>query len=146
MEIKLKFGIDKLVFGMKKADVEKLYGMPDVQFQDEDGNEIAVYNDPKWRLTYYADEDFRLGYISTSNNNLTLHAQKLVGESVESVKVALMPKGMKSWEKDHYDITHQYFNEANWFWMQSEFGLITKVEFGVGLKEKEDEFDWKFKS
>ena len=146
MEIKLKYGVDELVFGMKKPDVESRYGKPDHQFTDEDDSEIWVYNAKQMRLTFYADEDFRLGYISTANPKLTLHGIALIGRPAQEVKVDLMPKGMKTWEKDAFDITMQYFNEPNWLWLQAEFGLVVKVEFGVGLKEKEDAFDWKFKA
>ena len=146
MEIKLKDGIDKLVFGMKREHVESAYGKPDRQFQDEDGNPIWVFNEPRLRLTFYVDEDSRLGYISSSHPDLTLHGIKLVGGAVDATKVALMPKGIKTWEKDSYDITEQYFNEANWIWLQAEFGTVVKVEFGVGMKEREDAFDWKFNS
>ena len=39
----------------------------DKQFLDEDDNVILLYNQHKWRLTFYADEELKLGYIITSN-------------------------------------------------------------------------------
>ena len=61
---------------MKQKNVEAIYGKPDKQFKDEDKNIILVYNKFKWRLTFYEDEDFRLGYIISSNPELTLFNKK----------------------------------------------------------------------
>ena len=36
MEIKLKYGIDNLLFGMKEQDVTKILGKPDTQYKDEE--------------------------------------------------------------------------------------------------------------
>lgn len=146
MEIKLKYGIGDLIFGMKVPDVELRYGKPDLHFVDDDENEILVYNAPRFRLTFYEEEDFRLGFIAVSHPDLTVHGVTLIGRQVEEVKVDLMPKGLKTWEKESFDVTTLYFNETNWFWLQTEFGVVVKVEFGVGMKEKDDSFDWKFKA
>ena len=40
MEIKLKYGIDNLLFGMKEQDVIKILGKPDTQYKDEEENVI----------------------------------------------------------------------------------------------------------
>ncbi len=77
MIINLKNGIDKLLFGMKQKDVEAIYGKPNKQFNDEDANIIYLYNDKKLRLTFYADENFRLGYILTRNIESTILNKKL---------------------------------------------------------------------
>ena len=142
MKITLKSGIDQLLFGMRKADVEKRYGKPSRAFEDEDQNSIWVYNSERLRLTFYEDEDFRLGYIISSHPDLELAGQKLIGENVESLKTNLQ-KQMKSWEQEYFDMTENHFNEENWFILQSEFGVVTKIEMGVVAKNLDD-FDWKF--
>ncbi|MBK8600483.1 MAG: hypothetical protein IPN80_07910 [Flavobacterium sp.] len=78
MQVKLKFGIDQLLFGMKQADVKKLYGEPE-HFKDEDKNVILVYNQLQLRLTFYDDEDLRLGYIISSNPSLTINDKIAIG-------------------------------------------------------------------
>ena len=143
MEVKLKFGIDQLLFGMKQADVKKRYGEPDKQFKDDDKNIILVYNQLQLRLTFYDDEDLRLGYIISSNPRLTINDKVVINETVEEVKKQLEVIKIKSWEKEDFDLTENHFNEENWLILQSELGRIVKVEIGAVIKNEED-FDWKF--
>ena len=83
MQVKLKFGIDKLLFGMKQEDVKKLYGEPDKHFKDEDKNIIFAYNQLQLRLTFYDDEDLRLGYMISSNPRLTINDRVVINETVD---------------------------------------------------------------
>jgi hypothetical protein len=142
MKINPKNGIDQLLFGMKQTHVEAIYNKPDKQFKDEDGNVIYVYNEAQLRLTFYEDENFRLGYIITSNSKATLLEKEVMGKNIEQVKGELP---FKSWEQEDFDSTENHFNESNWLILQSEFGLIIRVEIGAIIKDN-DEFDWKFKA
>lgn len=126
---------------MKQKDVEALYGKPNKQFNDDDGNVICLYNSLKSSLTFYEDEDFRLGYIICSHPEATILERKVIGKNVETVKTEL---GFKHWGKDDIDITENHFNESNWLILQSEYNDITRVELGAIIKDN-DEFDWKFK-
>lgn len=141
MKINPKNGIDQLLFGMKQSDVIALYGNPDKQFEDEDSNIIFLYNDKKLRLTFYEDENFRLGYLITSNADCTLLDQKVIGRNVEEVKNQLP---FKSWETESFDSTENHFNESNWLILQSEYEIIIRIEIGAIINDN-DEFDWKFK-
>lgn len=143
MKINPKNGIDKLLFGMKQADVKAIYGNPDKEFDDDDQNRIWLYNAQKLRLTFYEDEDFRLGYIISSNPDLTLFDIKIVGSNANDTKAALASKGMRSWETEDFDMAENLFNEENWLILQAEFGVIVKAELGVVAKNMDD-FDWKF--
>lgn len=143
MEAKPKFGIDKLLFGMKRPNVEALYGKPDRQFKDDEQNVIHLYDKNQWRLTFYEDEDFRLGYVISSSPALRLAGYEIIGKPVDTVKQQL-EKQYKNWEVEDFDMTQNHFNEPNWLILQSEFGLVTKVEMGVVAKNLDD-FDWKFK-
>lgn len=142
MVLNPKNGIDKLLFGMKQKDVIALYGNPDKQFEDDDRNVIFLYNQNKWRLTFYEDEDFRLGYIITSNTEATLLNHKVIGQTVEELKLELP---FKSWEQEEFDSTENHFNESNWLILQSEFGIVIRIEIGAIINDN-DNFDWKFKS
>lgn len=141
MIINLKNGIDKLLFGMKQKDVEELYGQPSKKFEDEEGNQIFLYYDKKLRLTFYEDESFKLGYIISSNPDITILDYKLIGRNIENVKSELP---FKSWEIEDFDSTENHFNESNWLILQSEYNEIIHVELGAIIKDN-DEFDWKFK-
>ena len=139
MNINPTIGIDKLIFGMKKNDVELIYGKPDKFFNDEDDNLIFIYNKLKLQLNFYEDEDFRLGYIISSNADLVLSDIKIIAQDPEMVKQKL---NYKTWEKEDFDLAENYFNEENWLILVSEFNEIVKIELGCIIKN--DEFDWKF--
>ena len=136
-------GIDQLLFGMQQHDVEKLYGKPDKQFNDDDKNVICVYNQLKWRLTFYDDEELRLGYIIVSNPEVTLFDSKVIGGKVAEIKTALESHNFKTWEKEDFDLAENHFNEDNWLILQSEFDQVIKIEIGAIINDK-DEFNWKF--
>ncbi|MES2748276.1 MAG: hypothetical protein V4648_07845 [Bacteroidota bacterium] len=142
MKVNPKNGIDKLLFGMKQKDVIALYGDPDKEFEDDDKNIIFLYNAQKWRLTFYEDEDFKLGYIITSNAEAILLDKKIIGRNTAEVKQELP---FKSWEQEDFDATENHFNESNWLILQSEFGVIIRLEIGAIINDN-DTVDWKFKS
>lgn len=140
MKINPKNGVDQLLFGMKQNHVEAIYGKPTKQFVDDDGNSIYLYYKEKLRLTFYEDEAFRLGYIITSNTDAILLDKKVIGRNVAEIKSELP---FTSWEQEDFDSTENHFNESNWLILQSEFGIIIRVEIGAIIKDN-DEFDWKF--
>ncbi len=140
MKLNPKNGIDQLLFGMKQKDVIAIYGTPDKQFTDDDENIIYLYNKSKLRLTFYEDEDFKLGYMITSNSEATILDQLVIGRNVSEVKKELP---FQSWEKEDFDSTENHFNESNWLILQSEFEEISRVEIGAIINDN-DEFEWKF--
>lgn len=145
MELKPKFGLDQLLFGMKQKDVESLYGKADSYFKDDDDNQILLYNRLKVRLTFYQEEDFKLGYIIVSSLEINLFGQNVIGQNVTEVIKMLKSKGFQLFEEESFDSVTNYFNEDNWLILQAEFGVVIKVEIGAVIKNQ-DEFDWKFKA
>jgi len=142
MILKQKFGIDKLLFGMKQKDVEVIYGKANKQYNDDDGNLILVYYQYKMRLTFYEDENLRLGYIISSNPELTIDNKKIIGKNIIEIKKEL--PNFKSWDIENFDITENHFNEDNWLIFVTEFDEIIKIEMGAIINNN-DEFEWKFK-
>lgn len=144
MKIHLKNGIDKLLFGMKQQDVMALYGKPNREYKDEDNNLIFAYNNLKMRLTFYQDEDFRLGYIVASSPDLELFGNTVIGKKSTQVKQDLQTKGIVKFALEDFDTFENWFNEDHWFILQTEFDEVVKFEIGAIINNK-DEFDWKFK-
>ena len=144
MEIKLKYGIDNLLFGMKEQDVTKILGKPDSSYKDEDENVVFVYNSRKLRLTFYKEEDYRLGYMTTSNPIIKLFTTTLIGKNWSEVYPILEKNKIKSFESDTAEGIVSYFNEENWLFFHVDYNEIVKIELGAVFKEKEDDFDWKF--
>jgi hypothetical protein len=145
MYISVKKGVAQLVFGMKQKDVEGLYNLPDRQYKDDDGNIIYLYNAKKMRLTFYADEDYRLGYIIASHPELEIFSEKIIGRKWELVSSIAKNNGIKDFEKETFDSVDSYFNESNWIIFQVEFGEVLRVELGAVINNKTDEFEWQFK-
>ena len=143
MKINLKSGIDKLLFGMKQNDVIALYGKPDKNYKDEDENLILVYNKLKMRLTFYIEEDLKLGYIVASANELELNGSKIIDKKITEVKNELAKSNIIKFTQESFDTFENYFNEENWFILQTEFDEVVKFEIGAIINSK-DEFDWKF--
>lgn len=144
MEIKLKYGIDNLLFGMKEQDVTKILGKPDSSYKDEDENVVFVYNSRKLRLTFYKEEDYRLGYMTTSNPIIKLFNTTLIGKNWSEIYPVLEKNKIKSFESDTVEGVVSYFNEENWLFFHVDYNEIVKIELGAVFKEKEDDFDWKF--
>ena len=143
MKINLKSGIEQLLFGMKQNDVTAIYGKPDRNYKDEDDNVILVYNKLKMRLTFYQEEDLRLGYIVASSPKLELFGNLIIDKPIASVKKDLAAKGITKFTQEEFDTFENYFNEENWFILQTEFEEVVKFEIGAIINQK-DEFDWKF--
>ena len=144
MEIKLKYGIDNLLFGMKEQDVTKILGKPDSSYKDEDENVVFVYNSRKLRLTFYKEEDYRLGYMTTSNPIIKLFNTTLIGKNWSEIYPVLEKNKIKSFESDTAEGIVSYFNEENWLFFHVDYNEIVKIELGAVFKEKDDDFDWKF--
>lgn len=144
MKINLKNGIDKLLFGMKQNDVTALYGKPNRNYKDEDDNVIFAYNALKMRLTFYKEEELKLGYIVASSPDLELFGNRIIGKKINEVKKELATKSIAKFTQEDFDTFENYFNEDNWFILQTEFDEVVKFEIGAIINAK-DEFDWKFK-
>ena len=129
---------------MLQKDVEAIYGKPSKSFKDEDDNTIYQYNELKLRLTFYKDENFKLGYVVGSSQELVILDKKVIGRPVADVQKELNTKDFAKWEKEEFDTLENYFNEPNWMILQTEFDDVVKVEVGAIINEK-DEFEWKFK-
>ena len=143
MEIKLKYGIDNLLFGMKEQDVTKILGKPDTQYKDEEENVVFMYNARKLRLIFYKEEDFKLGYVSTTNSVVKLFNTTIIGKNWSEVYPVLEKNKVKSFETDTSEGMMSYFNEENWLFIHVDYNEIVKIEVGAVFSDK-DEFDWKF--
>lgn len=145
MKIIPRKGVDELLFGMTQKDVEAIYGPADRVYEDEDDNIVALYYDKKLRLTFYEDENFKLGYIITANPKSSLFDSNVIGKQPDEVKRKLEPHNIKSWQQEEFDISVSHYNEQNWLTLESEFGEVVKVELGAMINDK-DEFEWAFKA
>lgn len=143
MKVKLKYGIGQLLFGMKQKDVEAIYGKPNKQYNDDEDNIVYVYNDHKMRLTFYDEEELRLGYITSTNNELELYDSKIIGKPWSEIQNLLNQNKLSDFETEVVDGTENYFFEDNWLFVNVDYDLVFKIELGA-VFNNQDEFDWKF--
>ena len=143
MEIKLKYGIDNLLFGMKEQDVTKILGKPDTKYKDEEENVVFMYNARKLRLIFYKEEDFRLGYMTTTNPIVKLFNTTIISKNWSDIFPLLEKNKIKPFETDTVEGMTSYFNEENWLFFHVDYNEIVKIEVGAVFSDK-DEFDWRF--
>lgn len=143
MEIKPEIGIGELKFGMKKAEIIKILGNSDSEKTDkEDENRIQLtYNKHRIRLTFYEDENNKLGYILTSNLNLSYNGTKIMNANIDFIKNEVFKNIINVWEIDEYPSFTAHFNEKFWLNLDSEFETVTSFELGVPF-ENDDEYKW----
>lgn len=140
--IKPSIGLGDLIFGMQTKDVVDLLGNQFIKMIDDEKNQIYIYSHLQIRLTFYAEEQFRLGYIVSNHPMLQMAGKNIIGELTSEVMKQF--KQIKAWETNRDDdyVTH-HFNEEQWIDLHEDFFRITKVELGATIKNL-DEFDWKF--
>jgi len=143
MNVKPEIGIGKLIFGFKESEVKDIYGNPDeIKKDTESENRIIwVYNKEKIRLTFYESEDRRLGYIETSNRNLSLNDFLIIDSNIEFVKNKFAEKIVNGWKKEEYHSFTTYFNEIFWITLHVEYEEVTNLEIGVPFIN-DDEYKW----
>ena len=125
--------------------VEALYGKPNKTFKDEEDNTIYVYNKDKMKLTFYVEEDMKLGYITTTNPEVKLFGSTIINKSWDLVNGDLAIHKITQFEKDSEEGIDIYFNEDYWLFLHVDYDEVVEVEIGAIFNDR-DEFDWKFKA
>jgi hypothetical protein len=143
MEIKPEIGIGELKFGIKLADVEKILGKADSVEPEKDDEHriIVVYNKQRLRLTFYENENNKLGYIISSNPNLNYNGINIINSNIDFIKNEVFNKIISNWEIEDYDSFISHFEEKYWLTLHSEFETVTTLELGVPYKN-EEEYNW----
>jgi hypothetical protein len=143
MEIRPKKGIGDFSFGMTIEEVVAKLGKPDKIYQDEDDENqlLYQYNKSKLRLTFYQDQDGKLGYIRCSNPKLTYQGKPVISTPIEKVEKEVFGKQVPEWEIEDYDFFVTYVNEEFWIVLNVEYDEVTEVELGVPINEDE-EYEW----
>ncbi|MFD0992561.1 hypothetical protein [Tenacibaculum geojense] len=128
---------------MKRTEVENILGKPDIERIDKDNENclILVFNNQKLRLTFYECENSRLGYIETSNPNLTFDGIKILNTNIDFAKTDIFGEMMDEWELEEYHSFSTHFNDKYWLTLNSEFESVTNLELGVPFENEED-YKW----
>ena len=142
MEIKVKFGLDNLLFGSSMEFTEKTLGKYDKKYPDEDGNIKFQYNKLKLTLTFYKEDSFKLAYIHCSSGEITLLGEKIIGKDIENSLRFLEEYNIGDFEYEDHDTFETYTNEDNWLVLNVEYGEVNEIEIGVIIND-DDEYEWR---
>lgn len=128
---------------MTQKDILEVLGIPDRKVFDQDDDEqlLLEFNKLKLRLTFYLNEQNRLGYMRTSNPNLTFNGKKIIGSKVDFAKKEIFGGIVDEWEVEEYDFFITHSNEEVWVTLNEEFGEVSVVEVGVTFSDGEN-YDW----
>lgn len=142
MKLKPKIGFDNIKFGMTFKEVQKILKKPDRIIPDTDDDVFrAEWNNLKLRLTFSEDENDRLTYFVTKNNELIYNNNKIIGVDINNIKDNVFGDLIKKWEIDNYELFSVHFDQKNWISIHSEFDIIDKIEMGVPFKN-DNEYKW----
>lgn len=143
MELKLGIGIGELKFGMTQAQCCEILGAPSRVIEDKDRDEeiILEFTPLKIRLSFYKEEEEKLGYIRTANKDITYNNQRLVGQSIHSIKHEVFKDSIDYWDKDEYAYFNAHSNDENWLTLNEEYKEVTDIELGVPIND-DDEYVW----
>jgi hypothetical protein len=142
MQLKPGKGLGELTFGMLPETVVAKLGKPDKTFVADDAEDEVIYqyNDLRLMLTFYKHENDRLGYIRTSNPDITYGGQPIIDQPITAVLEGSM-KGIKKWRSEKYDFFDTYLNEKSWIVLNVEYERIHDLEIGVPVDE-DDVYIW----
>jgi hypothetical protein len=143
MNLELGIGIGNIKFGIKQNNVKHLLGSPDeIRIDGEEENRtIWVYNEKKLRLTFYKDEEDKLGYIETSNSKLIFKKKIIISKSVKKVKEEVLKGFIEEWEIEKHHSFTTHFNETWWITLTEEYNEIVSIELGVPFLDDET-YNW----
>lgn len=140
-------GIGKLLFGLKRPQVENLIGEPDEvePAEDQDNLEYWHYDTLGLSLVFDAVERMRLTTIVMANDETVLYGENLIGMGRDRLVDLLRRRGHKnlSFTEDYDDGAKLETVEADdvemLFWLRE--GTVTEIQFGPFFAD-EDTINW----
>jgi hypothetical protein len=143
MQLQPGKGIDNIKFGQTEQEIVKLLGKPDKSFVDEDDEDelIYQYNSLRLQVTFYRNEDSRLGYIRCANPAIEYRGKKLIGVPVEDVVEKVFSPD-DDWDVEQYQFFDTYVCTAKWVVLNASYEAVTDIEVGVPFDDDTDTYDW----
>ncbi len=140
-------GIGKLLFGLKKSQVQNLLGEPDEvePAEDQDHLEYWHYDTQGISLVFDAVENMRLTTIVSANEDTALFGEPIINMSRDRLIELLRKKGHKTlnFTEDYDDGAKLETVESDeiemLFWLRE--GQVTEVQFGPFFID-EDTINW----
>ncbi len=143
-------GLDKILFGMTREEVKKIWGQPDEidsytsSELENDNTEAYHYDEHEVSLSFDELDDWRLNTIAISDPEVILEGLKLIGSSDDELlaKISVLDIGeyeredISSPEIPDHEVISFYDVNLN-FWLEN--GVVTEIQFDPIWEDEEDE-------
>lgn len=131
MDISIGKGINEFIFGLTESDIIGKQGLPNKKYIDESGDLYIKYNSLETTLKFEKDNDYKLGWVETSN----IKTKLLEFSPWKIQKEELIPKLTEILSEppeveDYGSFESVTFNNA-WLEFQFEYGQLKKINFSV---------------
>jgi len=135
MNILIGYGISPFYFGITEEEAITLQGNPSKKYQDEFEDIHVLYNELEITLKFEKDKNFRLGWIETSNTNLSFPEFSPWDMSqVDIITRLTQIVGELPHVEDYGSYQSITFNNA-WLELQFVYDKLKQINFGVLSKD-----------
>lgn len=129
MEVEFGIGMNSIYFGMLEADVIEILGNPTKKYFDDNEDLYLVYYDICTKFRFDKDDDYKLFYIDSSSDDISIFGKKLLRVSKEDVLRLLNSNGYSDFEWEDYDYFDVLYCEDISLWITFEYDRTTGIEF-----------------
>ena len=144
MNIEIKKGMENLIFGMTKSEIEKILGQPD-KINTEELTDFVVYyyNRLYAKLKFHIKSQYKLKTIETYNIETNLFGQKIHNKTKQEI-ISLLRDNNISINllelNDYYDFDTIFVNPLYMTFMFM-FDKLVSVEFSEGKETQKNRGD-----
>lgn len=148
LEIIIGKGLSDVKFGISKQDLIQLVGKPNdkelYDASDEDDGYLTEtwhYDEDEFSVSFDEEDDWKLTTISTSNNNVELFDEKLIGLPLNEVTQFLSSKKIGNNTLDDFSNENQNENVLNYIEASLSLWFIddklSEIQWGVLWKDED---------
>ena len=138
MQILIGKGINDFIFGLTESEIISMHGEPDKKYTDEYGDIYIQYNPIETTLKFEKENNFKLGWLETSNINTQLYEMspwKLPQIELISKLKEILSEPL---EIEDYDSFESVLFNNSWLELQFEYGKLRQINIGVLFDASDD--------
>lgn len=147
-EIQIGKGLGEIHFGISKSELIKIVGEPNEKdlynaSDEEDGflTETWHYDDNEFSVSFDEEDGWKLTTITTSNSEVSILGENLIGENQKKVLDFLNGKNLGDYEID--DLSDDSINQKVVSYIESSLNLwfidneLSEIQWGVLWKDED---------
>ena len=145
MKIHFGKGLEpEIWFGVGADFLYEKFGVPDREYEmewdsEEGRRDELVYNSIQTSFRLY---EGRLGWIQTSNPEILLFDQPIMGKDPSFVIDMIVKAGFGQPEVTQYDTFVCVFWDSIWFEVQHVYNRVRDINFGLLIDDDSNEYIW----